>query len=84
MHGLPPITAGSWVMRARMSEGVMQPSLSHAAQRQCGQAIHGPVYPGCAPGLLLSEAPYAELPEQGLTFVPLYYAGTLFGQTAGR
>jgi uncharacterized protein len=35
-------------------------------------------YPQCAPGLVLSEAPYAELPEQGLIFVPLYYAGTLF------
>ena len=41
-------------------------------------------YPQCAPGLVLSEAPYAELPEQGLVFVPLYYAGTLFSQTAGR
>jgi len=41
-------------------------------------------YPQCAPGLVLSEAPYAELPEQGLTFVPLYYAGTLFGRAAGR
>ena len=40
-------------------------------------------YPQCAPGLVLSEASYAELPEQGLTFVPLYYAGTLFGQTTG-
>ena len=40
-------------------------------------------YPQCAPGLVLSEAPYAELPEQGLTFVPLYYAGTLFGQATG-
>ena len=41
-------------------------------------------YPRCAPGLVLSEAPYAELPEQGLTFVPLYYAGTLFGGATGR
>ena len=40
-------------------------------------------YPQCAPGLVLSEAPYAELPEQGLTFVPLYYAGTLFGGATG-
>ena len=39
--------------------------------------------PGCAPGPVLSEAPYAELPEQGLTFVPLYYAGTLFGRATG-
>jgi predicted AAA+ superfamily ATPase len=36
-------------------------------------------HPQCAPGLVLSEAPFAELPEQDLTFVPLYYAGTLFG-----
>ena len=41
-------------------------------------------YPQCAPGLVLSGAPYAELPGQDLTFVPLYYAGTLFGQTTGR
>jgi len=34
-------------------------------------------YPHCAPGLVLSEAPYAELPDQGLVFVPLYYAGSL-------
>jgi len=30
-----------------------------------------------APGIVLSEAPYAELPEQNLLFVPLYYAGSL-------
>jgi len=41
-------------------------------------------YPQCAPGLVLSGAPYAELPEKGLSFVPLYYAGTLFGRAAGR
>jgi len=41
-------------------------------------------YPQCAPGLVLSEAPYAELPEQDPAVVPLYYAGTLIGQTAGR
>jgi uncharacterized protein len=34
-------------------------------------------YPKCAPGLVLSEAPYAELREQKLVFVPLYYAGSL-------
>ena len=34
-------------------------------------------YPQCAPGFVLSEAPFAELPEQGLVFVPLYYAGSL-------
>lgn len=34
-------------------------------------------YPQCSPGLVLSEAPFAELPEQGLVFVPLYYAGSL-------
>ncbi len=34
-------------------------------------------YPQCAPGLVLSEAPFAELPEQGLVFVPIYYAGSL-------
>ena len=34
-------------------------------------------HPQCAPGFVLSEAPFAELPEQGLVFVPLYYAGSL-------
>jgi hypothetical protein len=33
--------------------------------------------PACSPGLVLSEAPYAELPEQGLVFCPLYFAGSL-------
>ena len=41
-------------------------------------------YPQCAPGLVLSEAPHAELPQQGLVFVPLYYAGALIGPAAGR
>jgi uncharacterized protein len=39
-------------------------------------------YPQSAPGLVLSEAPYAELPDHGLVFVPLYYAGTLFGRSS--
>ena len=34
-------------------------------------------HPQCAPGFVLSEAPFAELPEQGLVFVPIYYAGSL-------
>lgn len=34
-------------------------------------------HPGAAPGIVLSEAPFAELPEQNVVFVPLYYAGTL-------
>ena len=34
-------------------------------------------HPQCTPGFVLSEAPFAELPEQGLVFVPLYYAGSL-------
>lgn len=33
--------------------------------------------PECAPGVVLSEAAYAELPEQGLVFCPLYFAGSL-------
>jgi len=40
-------------------------------------------YPHCTPGLVLSEAPYAELPDQGLVFVPLYYAGSLAGVGGG-
>ena len=41
-------------------------------------------YPPCPPALVLSEAPHAELPEHGLTFVPLYPAGTLFGRGIHR
>jgi hypothetical protein len=33
--------------------------------------------PECAPAIVLSEAPYAELPDQGLVSCPLYYAGSL-------
>jgi predicted AAA+ superfamily ATPase len=33
--------------------------------------------PEVAPGIVLSEAPYAELTEQRLVFVPLYFAGSL-------
>ena len=40
-------------------------------------------YPHCAPGVVLSEAPFAELPEQQLVFVPLYYAGSLDRFVAG-
>lgn len=35
-------------------------------------------YPHTEQGYVLSAAPYGELPEQKLTFLPLYYA---FGQT---
>jgi hypothetical protein len=31
-------------------------------------------HPECAPGYVVSAGPYAELPEQGLVFLPLYYA----------
>ena len=31
-------------------------------------------YPDCAGGLVFSSAPYAELPEQKLKFLPLYFA----------
>ncbi len=34
-------------------------------------------YANCRPGYVLSSAPYAELPEQQMVFLPLYYAGTL-------
>ena len=41
-------------------------------------------YPHCAPGLVLSEAPYAELPEHGLVFIPLYFAGTATSNPVAR
>ena len=31
-------------------------------------------HPECAPGYVVSAGPYAERPEQGLVFLPLYYA----------
>jgi len=34
-------------------------------------------YPNCPYGYVLSSAPYAELPEQKLVFLPLYYAAGL-------
>ena len=34
-------------------------------------------YPQCAPGVVLSTVPYAELHEEDLVFVPLYHAGAL-------
>lgn len=38
-------------------------------------------YPGCAPGYVFSGAPYAELPEQKLVFIPLYCAyGAALGE----
>ena len=33
-------------------------------------------YPNCPEGIVFSEAPYAELPEQRLKFIPLYFAGS--------
>ncbi|HZL64856.1 MAG TPA: AAA family ATPase [Thermoleophilia bacterium] len=40
-------------------------------------------HPECAPGIVLSTRPYAQLPEQCLEFVPLYYAGFL-GRFSGE
>ena len=34
-------------------------------------------HPETAPGIVLSTAPYASLPDQGLLFAPLYFAGSL-------
>ncbi len=34
-------------------------------------------YPQCQKGIVFSSAPYAELPDQSLLFLPLYYAGSL-------
>jgi predicted AAA+ superfamily ATPase len=38
-------------------------------------------YPSCPGGLVFSTAPYTELPEEKLTFLPLYFA---FSATGGR
>ena len=34
-------------------------------------------YPNCSEGLVLYSGAWAELPEQKLRFIPLYYAGSL-------
>ena len=34
-------------------------------------------YPSCATGYVFSCAPYSELPDQRLVFLPLYYAGSI-------
>ncbi len=34
-------------------------------------------YPNCKTGYIISCAPYAELHENQLVFLPLYYTGTL-------
>ena len=33
-------------------------------------------YPNCPKGIVFSENPYSELPEQRLKFIPLYFAGS--------
>lgn len=40
-------------------------------------------YPQCPKGIIFSSAPYAELSEQRLLFLPLYYAGTKFTLSSG-
>ena len=34
-------------------------------------------YPHCADGVVLYSGTWSRLPEQRLTFVPLYYAGSI-------
>ena len=34
-------------------------------------------YPNCPEGVALYSGPFAHRPEQRLTFMPLYYAGSL-------
>ena len=34
-------------------------------------------YPNCPEGVVLHSGTYARLPEQRLTFLPLYYAGSV-------
>ena len=40
-------------------------------------------YPNCPRGLVLFSGPYRELPEQKLTFLPLYCAGRLVSESIG-
>lgn len=34
-------------------------------------------HPECAPGFVVSARPHAELPKQGLVFLPLYFAAAV-------
>jgi hypothetical protein len=35
-------------------------------------------YPDCGQAMVFSDRPYADLPEQGITFMPLYSAFDVF------
>jgi hypothetical protein len=41
-------------------------------------------YPNCPRGLVFSSAPYADMPEHKLTFLPLYFAGSATTSRAHR
>ena len=49
---------------------------SGAAGRLRSMHVLLETYPNCPAGLVFSSAPYSELPEQRLSFLPLYYAYT--------
>jgi hypothetical protein len=34
-------------------------------------------YPACGDGFVLYSGPYGQRPEQRISFIPLYYAGTI-------
>lgn len=40
-------------------------------------------YPNCPSGIVFSESPYAELPEQRIRFIPLYFAGSATRMKSG-
>ena len=39
-------------------------------------------YDNASPGIVFSMRPYAELPEQNLVFIPLYFAFSVTGRKA--
>ncbi|MEM6317652.1 MAG: ATP-binding protein [Bacteroidota bacterium] len=40
-------------------------------------------YPNCSGGVVFSDAPFGEIAEQGLAFLPLYYVGSIFSKKWG-
>jgi uncharacterized protein len=69
------IRIGKWARAVEVKSGPSGRLKSlHLLLTQC---------PESAPGIVLSEAPYGELPDRGIVFVPLYFAGSLAQWDAG-
>jgi hypothetical protein len=77
--GLPPAVGAAEVDYVMRSGASVRPVEVKSGPAGRLRSLHQLLLemPECAPGVVLSEAPYAELPEQGIVFCPLYFAGSL-------